>query len=43
MDVPQNYGYAGTEGYVAPELEDRQPYHFEVDTWSMALVFYEVS
>ena len=43
VDVPQNYGYAGTEGYIAPELEDRQPYFFEVDTWSMALVLYEVS
>ena len=47
IDVPVDdaryYGYAGTEGYMAPELEARQPYYFEVDTWSMALVFYKVS
>ena len=43
MDDAHYYGYAGTEGYMAPELEAGQPYFFEVDTWSMALVFYEVS
>jgi calcium/calmodulin-dependent protein kinase I len=32
----------GTQGYLAPEMCDRQPYYKEVDLWSLGVLFYSI-
>lgn len=34
--------YAGTPGYVAPEVLKRQPFHCAVDMWSLGVTFFTV-
>jgi calcium/calmodulin-dependent protein kinase (CaM kinase) II len=42
METPEPlfFGFAGTPGYLAPEIIDRQPYDFAVDVWSVGVVLY---
>ena len=33
----------GTPGYMAPEIEARQPYSCNADVWSLGVVFFQAS
>ena len=41
-DSPCAYGRAGTEDYMAPELDARLPYTLTVDCWSVGVVFFQL-
>lgn len=41
-DHPLRHGMAGTRQYMAPEIEENEPYSFPADMWSMSLTFYQV-
>ena len=41
-DSPGPYGRAGTEDYMAPELDARLPYTLTVDCWSVGVVIFQL-
>ena len=41
--APQTHGFAGTPGYMSPELQAGKPYSSKSDVWSLAVCFTQVS
>ena len=39
---PRHYGRSGTLEYMSPELEERRPFSFPTDVWSLGVVFFQV-
>lgn len=40
MDAGHYYGFAGTPGYLSPEVISKQPYSYAVDVWACGVVLY---
>nr|CAB59634.1 Ca2+/calmodulin-dependent protein kinase II [Suberites domuncula] len=40
MDARHYYGFAGTPGYLSPEVLNKQPYSYTVDIWACGVVLY---
>ncbi|XP_064389784.1 calcium/calmodulin-dependent protein kinase type II-like [Halichondria panicea] len=40
MDARHYYGFAGTPGYLSPEVLRKEPYSYPVDTWACGVVLY---